>query len=61
MNIICKMKSQLLLWAIVGSTALQLKDTVTAPTETEFDLVPGKEKFVDPNDPVRTKNSDDAS
>jgi hypothetical protein len=34
---------------------------VKAPKETEFDPDPGKEKFVDPNDPVRTKNSDDAS
>ena len=55
------MRAQLLFWAIVGSSALQLKDTVTAPTEAEFDLFTGKEKFVDPFDPVRTKNSDDAS
>ena len=55
------MKAQLLLWAIVGSSALQLKDTVIAPAETEFDLVLGKEKFVDQIDPVRTKHSDDAS
>ena len=43
---------------IAGSFALQLRDTVTAPAETEFEPVPGKERFVDPIDPVRTKHSD---
>ena len=47
--------------AIAGASALQLRDTVTAPTEAEFEPVPGKERFVDPIDPIRTKHSDDVS
>ena len=46
---------------IAGASALQLRDTVTAPADLEFEPVPGKERFVDPIDPVRTKHSDNVS